>query len=77
MDRSDTFAFNLESFLQNTDGQALIEVDTKSAYTTPFNFDFLWFSSRRTLCPGVVRSQKGGTPPGLGMTPQSENWRLD
>jgi len=42
--------------------------DTKSAYITPFNFDFLWFSSRRTLCPGVVRSQKGGAPPGFGMS---------
>ena len=44
-----------------------ISRDTKSAYITPFNFDFLWFSSQRTLCPGVVRSQKGGTPPGFGM----------
>jgi hypothetical protein len=29
------------------------------------------FSSRRTLCPGVVRSQKGGSPPGFGITPSS------
>jgi hypothetical protein len=37
--------------------------DTKSAYITPFNFDFLLFSSRRTLCPLWFVLKKGVVHP--------------